>query len=115
MTTLTKIDHESLREAGYKKFPALLKPHCLALWQKTVNDNIGVKFAIDIYEYPEISNINYNYVDYIPSVQLETSIGIFDINHCALKDINLLEIESSFDNMWKFMNAKYKEYYVNDI
>jgi hypothetical protein len=116
MTTQTiNIDHERLRDAGYKKFPALTKPHCIALWQKTFSDNVGIKYHIDIFECPAVPNMNYNYVDYVPCVSFETSLGMIEINQSLFANSDLVSIEYFFDNLWKFTNAKYKEYYTNNI
>lgn len=109
------IDHERLRNAGYKKFPANLKPHCIALWQKAFVDDIGIKYFIDIYEYPAVPSLKYNYVDYVPCASFETSLGMVEINHSLFANSDLASIEYFFENLWKFTNAKYREYHKSDI
>ena len=40
---------------------------------------------------------------------------MIEINQSLFANSDLASIEYFFDNLWKFTDAKYKEYYTNNI
>lgn len=101
---------QNLINSGYKIYKSeltyLLK-HTDTLFQKSIRDNVGIRYFINLYYYPKGDNIDEN---------IQAEVQFYDSDDNVLMNVDLFsrnidEIELQFNNIWDKLHIGYYERY----
>lgn len=103
--------------ANYRRFTDsgayLKKDGCVCLWQKRVEDETGIRYSINVYQW-ELDRVIPNFRGRTPTFNPEVHFSIKDSDNTAHvelgnTDMTIEEIEAFFDGMWRKMEFGHYE------